>query len=106
MAYVYQVGFDIERRQMDELEIGSSLERVLGYLRTLLPNEPGYVTARAIYSLDGPGKTHLLVESTWEDWEELQEHRRSSLAENKVLTEFAPQVEMSELEVHVYREVP
>jgi hypothetical protein len=34
MAYVYQVSFDIRPDQMNELQIGASLERVLGYLRS------------------------------------------------------------------------
>ena len=60
MAYAFQVDFDIRPDQMSELEVGASLERVLGYLRTLLPGEPGFVSARALYSLDIPGKTHLV----------------------------------------------
>ena len=106
MTYIYQVSFDIRPDQMSELQIGSSLERVLGYLRTLLPNESGFVSARAQYSLDVPDTTHLVFESTWERWEDLETHRQSELSETKVLDEFEPHVSMEHLTVHVYEEVP
>ncbi len=105
MAYVYQVSFDIRPDQMNELEIGASLERVLGYLRVLLPGEPGYMSARAMYSLDYTDRTHLVFQSIWDDWEDLEQHRQSSLAEDKVLTEFQPHVALHDLSVHVYQEV-
>lgn len=106
MAYVYQVSFDIRPDQMSELQIGSSLERVLGYLRTLLPSESGFVSARALYSLDVPDTTHLVFESTWETWENLEAHRQSELSETKVLAEFEPHVSTEHLDVHLYEEVP
>jgi len=105
MAYIYQVSFDIRPDQMDELEIGASLERVLGYLRALLPNEPGHTNSRAMASLNVPGRTHLVFESMWEAWEDLEAHRRSSLAEDKVLAEFEPHVSLQDLCVRIYREV-
>jgi hypothetical protein len=105
MAYVYQVSFDIRPDQMSELEIGASLERVLGYLRTLLPAEVGFVASRAMYSVDSAERTHLVFESVWETWEDLEEHRRSSLAEDKVLIEFKPHVALEDLSAHVYQEV-
>jgi quinol monooxygenase YgiN len=106
MAYIYQVGFDIRPDQMTELEIGSSLERVLGYLRTLLPTEPGFITAQAMYSLDTPERVHLVFESIWEDWDLLHAHLESGLAEHKVLQEFEPHVTLQGLTSHVYAEVP
>jgi hypothetical protein len=105
MAYAYQVDFDIRPDQMNELEVGSSLERVLGYLRALLPGEPGFVSARALYSLDVPGKTHLVVQSIWQTWEDLVAHRQSALAENKALLEFQPHVTLQDLVVHAYEEI-
>ena len=42
MAYTYEISFHIASRQMDELSIGHALERGLGYLKTLLPSEPGF----------------------------------------------------------------
>lgn len=104
MAYVYQVSFDISPEQKNELEIGASLERVLGLLRVLLPAEPGYTTARAVYSLEIPGRTRVVVESVWDHWEDLVTHRRSSLAEDKILREFAD-LAPEMLEVRAFREV-
>ena len=105
MAYIYQVSFDIRPDQMSELQIGASLERVLGYLRALLPGESGHISSRVMYSVDIPDRTHLIVQSMWEAWEDLEAHRRSSLAEDKVLTEFQPHVSLEALSVHVYKEV-
>jgi hypothetical protein len=105
MAYIYQVSFDIHPDQMNELQIGASLERVLGYLRALLPSEPGYISARAMSSLDVPDKTHLIVQSVWDGWSDLEEHRRSALAEDKVLSEFQPHVSLQDMSAHTYAEV-
>ena len=105
MAYIIQVSFDIRPDQMNELEIGASLERVLSYLRALLPSEPGYATSRAMNSLDIPGKTHLVFQSLWGTWDDLDAHRQSLLAEDKVLTEFQPHVSLEDLSVHIYEEV-
>jgi quinol monooxygenase YgiN len=105
MAYIHQVSFDIRPDQMNELEIGASLERVLGYLRTRLPGEPGFVMARAMSSLDDPEKTQVIFESTWENWDEFEAHRQSELSENKVLIEFAPHVLLEHLTIRIYQEV-
>ncbi|MFN2136199.1 MAG: hypothetical protein ACK2UK_09610 [Candidatus Promineifilaceae bacterium] len=105
MAYVYQVHFDIEPEQMNQLEIGASLERVLGYLRTLLPSQMGFISARAMYSLDIPEHTHLVFQSTWDTWEDIDEHRHSALLEKKILVEFQPHVPLEALAAHVYEEV-
>jgi len=105
MAYIYQISFDIKPEQMDELGIGASLERVLGYLRTLLPSETGYISARAMYSMDDVEHTHLVFESVWEEWRDLTRHEGSNLAEKKVLTEFAPHIDPDMLGVRIYREV-
>ena len=105
MAYVYQVSFDIRPDQMSELEIGASLERVLAYLRSLLPGQPGHITSRAMYSLDVPDRTHLVFQSVWDTWDDLEVHRQSSLAEEKVLIEFEPHVALQDLAVHAYEEV-
>jgi hypothetical protein len=106
MAYAYQVEFEISHQQMDELRIGAALEKVLGYLRTLLPNEQGYISARAMYTLDIPGVTRLTVQSTWDQWEDLLAHKESGLAEQKVLNEFQPHVSLKNLAVHTLEEVP
>jgi quinol monooxygenase YgiN len=105
MAYIYHIDFSIRPEQMDQLQIGAALERVLGYLRTLLPSETGYITARAMYSLDGEDRTELVFQSVWETWEDLEAHKASELAEDKVLTEFEPHVELQDLAVQVYEEI-
>lgn len=105
MVYIYQVSFSIDAAQMDELEIGGSLERVLGYLRTLLPGQSGYISARAMYSLDQQDQIHLVFQSVWNNWADLDAHRQSSLAEDKVLTEFQPHVSLEDLSSKVYEEV-
>jgi hypothetical protein len=105
MAYIYQVGFDIRPDQMSELQIGASLERVLAYLRALLPSEPGHITSRAMHSVDVPDRTHLVFQSVWEGWDDLENHRGSSISEDKVLAEFKPHVKLQDLTVRVYEEV-
>ncbi len=106
MAYLYQVSFNISLKQMDELTVGAALERVLGYLRALLPSEPGFISARALYSLDIADRTHLIFQSLWDRWEDIDTHQRSELLENKVLNEFQPHVELADLNCHVYEEIP
>ena len=105
MAYIYQVHFAILPAQMSELQRGAALRRVLGYLRTLLPSEPGYVTSRAMDSLDLADRTELIFQSVWRSWEDLDAHRRSSLEESKILTEFQNQVALEHLTVRIYEEV-
>jgi hypothetical protein len=105
MAYIYQINFQIQPEQMSELHIGAALERVLGYLRTLLPAEPGYVATRAMYSMDREEHTDLVFQSVWELWEDLQNHLESGLVENKALVEFGPHISVDDLVVRVYREV-
>jgi hypothetical protein len=90
---------------MTELQIGSSLERVLGYLRTLLPAERGFITSRAMRSIGLPRKVHLMFESVWEEWEDVERHRESSLSEDKVLREFEPHVTLDDLTSQIYEEV-
>jgi hypothetical protein len=105
MAYFYQVSFTIRPEQMNELQIGASLERVLGYLRTLLPGQTGFIEARALYSVDQPEQTYVVCISEWERWEHLVQHRTSALAEDKVLVEFAPHIAREDLIVRIYSEV-
>jgi hypothetical protein len=106
MAYTYQVEFEISHNQMEELRIGSALEKIIGYLRTLLPNEMGFINARAMYTLDTPGMTHVCVQSSWDQWEDLLAHQGSRVAERKVLTELKPHITLEDLTVHVLEEVP
>jgi heme-degrading monooxygenase HmoA len=105
MAYFYQVSFNIGADDMTELEIGSSLERVIGYLKTLLPSQPGYIDARALYSLDSADPIYVVVHSLWDRWDDLEQHRASNLAEEKVLREFGPHIEPEDLIVQIFNEV-
>lgn len=105
MAYIYQVHFDIEPDQMNQLEIGASLERVLGYLKTLLPSQVGFISARAMFSLGLPDRTHLIIQSIWDTWEDIDAHRNSSLLEDKILSEFEPHVPLEDLVSQIYEEV-
>ena len=105
MAYFYQVSFNISSDDMTELQIGSTLERVIGYLKTLLPSEPGFIDARALYSLDSANPIYVVTISLWERWDDLERHRESNLAEDKVLMEFGPHVEPEDLIVRIYSEV-
>jgi hypothetical protein len=105
MAYIYEIGFDIKPDQMTELEIGSSLERVLGYLRTLLPAERGFITSRSMRSIGLPDTIHLVFQSVWEEWEDVERHRRSSLSEDKALEEFEPHVALKDLTSRIYEEI-
>ena len=77
----------------------------MGYLKALLPSEPGFIAARAMYSLDIEDRTHLIFETVWDSWGDIEAHARSSLAEDKVLSEFQPHVRLEHLRVHKYGEV-
>jgi hypothetical protein len=105
MPYVYEVSFDIAPDEMGELEVGSSLGRVLGYLRVLLPNEHGFVTSRALYSIDDPEKTRVVLRSEWGSWEALAAHRQSELLEAKVLQEFDKHVPAEAMTTRIYADV-
>lgn len=105
MAYYFQVSFNIASSEMSKLEIGGSIERTLGYLKTLLPSQSGFIDTRVLYSLDDEEKTYVVVVSEWNNWEDLQNHRESSLAEDKVLEEFQPRVKPEDLIIRVYGEV-
>lgn len=104
MAYTYHVEFTIQNGA-SELRIGSALEKVIGFLRTMLPNEPGFIQARGMRSIDIEGSTHVVIQSTWDLWEDLQRHRDSGLAEREVLCEFGQGIDPDALTVHMYDEV-
>jgi hypothetical protein len=105
MAYIHEVHFDIDPDQIEQLQIGASLDRVLGYLRVLLPSQTGYITSRAMYSLDREGLIRIVFQSVWEAWEDLTAHRDSALSEDKILQEFEPHVDVKGLTVQLYEEV-
>ncbi len=106
MAYVYQISFDIPYQQFDEMRIGESVQTALAYMKALLPNEPGYISSRAMYSLSHGDYTHIYFQSIWEDWDSLLQHRSESrLNEGDLINEFQIKVKMSNLETHVFEEI-
>ena len=108
MDYIYSVSFGIRADQRGELEIGAPLEEALSYLRGLLPGEPGFVFARAMYALDADkaGQIDVVFQSVWGTYGSVVSHQKSALAEDKVLREFQPHVELRDLRARVYEEVP
>ncbi len=106
MPYIYQTTFDIETKDIDQLAIGRSLQLSIAYLKAFLPNEPGFINARAMYSMDHGEITHLIFESTWEDWSTLENHRaKSPFAEEKMLHRFELKVEPFNVYSHIFEEI-
>ena len=105
MPYLYEVSFDIRDDQMSELEIGASLERLVGYLKIRLPVQSGFVLADAWYSVDDSDTTHVVARSEWSEWTDVEEHRASSILEDHVLEEFDPHVRTEDITIRTYAEV-
>ena len=105
MPYIYEIAFDISPEQMGELQVGKSLARTAGYLKVRLPARPGFITSDAEYSVDDPSATRVVFRSEWSSWEDLEEHRSSSLLEDEVLKEFEPYVRMTDMSARVYAKV-
>jgi len=105
MPYVYEVSFEITPEQMSELEIGQSLERLVGYMKVRLPSQRGFVFADAWYSVDDSEKTRVVARSEWSDWSDVVQHRQSSIVEDELFEEFCPQVERNNVTVRTYAEV-
>ena len=105
MPYVYEVSFEIGPDQMTELEIGQSLERLVGYMKIRLPVQPGFVFADAWYSVDDPEKTRVVTRSEWSDWADVEAHRASSILEDHLLEEFDPHVNKDNVTIRTYAEV-
>ena len=47
--------------------------------------------------MDDPDNTKLVIQSVWEMWDDLENHKNSALAEQKALTEFAPHISQEAL---------
>ncbi len=106
MPFIYQTTFDIETKNIDELQIGRSLQLSLSYLKAFLPNEPGFINARAMYSITHNDLTHVSFESAWEDWETLETHReKSSFAEEKMLSQFEMKITPQNVITRVFEEI-
>lgn len=107
MPYIYQTTFDIQNDDIDQLQIGCSLQLSLAYLKAFLANEAGFINARAMFSLTHNNDvTHLVFESTWEDWASLRIHEdRSPYSEAKMLSRFEMKITPMNVATHVYEEV-
>lgn len=105
MPYTYEVSFDIPPEEMGELEIGKSLERVVGYMKIRLPAQRGFVFADAWYSVDDPAKTRVVMRSEWSDWCDVEDHRKSSMLEDHVFEEFGTHLSPDQLTIRTYAEV-
>jgi hypothetical protein len=106
MSYIYHISFDIDRSEVDQLSIGKSLQNSLGYLRSLLPGEPGYITSRAMQLISDYEKTNIIFESVWETWDDIEMHQKESiLDENRLLKEFQMKVNLQNLEAKIYEEI-
>ncbi len=106
MPYIYQTSFDMETKDIGQLEIGNSMQLSLAYLKAFLANEPGFINARAMYSLAKGEITHIFFESSWEDWASLENHREKSLfAEEKMLHQFELKVYPFNVGSHIFEEI-
>lgn len=105
MPYVYEVSFNIRHDQMSQLEIGQSLERLVGYLKIRLPVQSGFVVADAWYTVDDPDVTRVVARSEWGDWADVEEHRASSILEDHLFEEFGPHVHKDNVTIRTYAEV-
>ena len=105
MPYIYEVSFDIPPAQMNELQVGRSLQRIDGYLKVRLPGRPGFITSDVEYSVDDPAETRVVFRSEWNGWEDVERHRESSLLEDKVLAEFDPHVSADRITIRAYARV-
>ena len=106
MPYIYQVGFILDRSDIATLSMGSSLQRLISYVRALLPNEPGYITSRAMYSIGDTEKSHLIFESVWQTWEDIDHHRGEfKLNVEHLLQDIEFKVELQDLQTHIYEEI-
>ena len=105
MPYLYEVSFDIAHDEMAQLEIGESLERLVGYLKIRLPVQSGFVFADGWYSVDHPEMTHIVARSGWSDWSDVKKHRESAILEDHVFEEFEPHVNPNNITIRTYAEV-
>jgi hypothetical protein len=105
MPYLYEVSFEIRPDRMSQLEIGESLERLVGYLKTRLPVQRGFMLADAWYSVDDPDTTRVVARSEWSDWSDVEEHRASAILEDHLFEEFEPHVSAKDVTIRTYAEV-
>jgi hypothetical protein len=105
MPYVYEVSFEITPAQMSQLQIGQSLERLVGYMKIRLPAQQGFVFADAWYSVDDPEKTRIIARSEWSDWCDVTKHCESAILEDHLFEEFEPHIGREDVTIRTYAEV-
>ena len=105
VPYVYEVSFDLPNDKLTELEIGQSLERLIGFMKVRLPAQRGFVFADAVYSVDDSKKIRVVMRSEWSDWTDVQKHRKATVVEDHVFEEFDPHVDRDAITVRTYAEV-
>lgn len=103
MPYTYHVEFDIAPDHLRLLEVGGELEVIAATLKTRLPDEAGMISSCTLYSVDRPGTIHVIFESLWENWDDLEGHRDGELDEHKYVTQWGPAV-TGPVTAHVYRQ--
>ncbi len=106
MAYTYQISFKLAREKMELLSIGNALERGLGMLRIMLPNQPGFMNARAFYQMGQGDNTLVVFQSVWETWEDLQAHKDSDLEAKRLLThDLSKTMKLENVDVQIFNEI-
>jgi len=105
MPYVYEVSFDVPHERMGELEIGQSLERLVGYMKVRMPAQRGFVYADAVYSVDDPNTIRVVMRSHWSDWTDVLEHCKSVVMEDQIVEEFEPHISKDAITIRSYAEV-
>ncbi len=105
MPYIHKVSFEVPNGEKANLVVGRSLERVIGFLRTLLPSHPGFITSRAMSSVDDANSIHIVFQSVWECWDDLVEHQKSQVAEGKILKEFGALMSPATTSIRTYEDI-
>lgn len=105
MPYIYQVSFDIPLGRRERLGgARPEMDRTVGYLNSLLPDFPGFLTSWAMYSLHLPDVMRVFYHSVWAQWGDLEAHRRSAMEESKVFSHWA-NVNPSDITIGIFVEV-
>ncbi len=105
MSYLYQVSFNIDPKILSGDKLNVPLEKVLGYMKTLFPSQKGWMDARAFFTLNEKNNTYVVCSSEWEGWEDLANHMKSKLSEDKVLEEFGPDIKEKDLIIRIFEEI-
>lgn len=105
--YVYQTYIDVQPDHLDNIQIGRSLGSALAYMKAVLPDEPGFVTVRAIASLiPTDDRHHIILESVWDGWEALLNHlEKSHFVESKFLPQFELDFLPQEIRSQIFEEI-